>query len=370
MGTLYRSILRPALFALPPEAAHALAAQPLAVLHRSRAVRDLVGRETCPAPDPALEVRAFGRRFASPLGVAAGFDKDARLYNGLAALGFSFVEVGTITARAQPGNPRPRLFRLPADAALINRMGFNNNGCSAAERSLSEVPPDGVLLGVNLGKSKVTALEDAADDYAESARRLGRFADYVVVNVSSPNTPGLRSLQSAEALRPVLRAVLAALPPPAPAVMVKIAPDLDDDAVDALVDLCLAEGVAGIVATNTSVSRAGLRTPTAVLDALGPGGLSGRPVAARSTELIRRIYRRSGRSLAIIGVGGVFGADDAWEKIAAGASLVQAFTGFVYEGHTFARTVREGLARRLDREGLASIEHLIGRDATVAAPPR
>lgn len=356
MRALYHHALKPLLFRLDPETAHAAAGLALRALHAAAPLR----RALRPAPDPALAVRALGRTFASPVGVAAGFDKAAAYYNGLGALGFGAVEVGTVTARAQPGNPRPRLFRLPRDGALVNRMGFNNPGAAAVEAAVRARPPDGVVLGINLGKSRATALAEAAADYAESARRLAPLAHYLVVNVSSPNTPGLRSLQSVEALRAIARAVRPAADAAGVPVLVKVAPDLADDDLDAVTDLCLEERLAGLVATNTTTRRDGLATPAPEVRAAGEGGLSGRPLRARALAVIHRVYARSRGALTIVGVGGVASADDAWDALAAGATLVQVYTALVYEGPTLARDIARGLAARLRREGLASVRDVVG----------
>ena len=353
------ALARRALFTLDAERAHELVALGLRAAHRAPWMQSVIRAVAAPARDPRLTVRCLGRAFENPLGVAAGFDKGAVMYNALGAMGFGAVEVGTVTALGQPGNPRPRLFRLPDDGALLNRMGFNNDGAEAAERAVRAVPPRGVVLGVNLGKSKVTALERAREDYRDSAARLGPLADYLVINVSSPNTPGLRALQSVEALEGIITAVreaTAARPVP---LLVKLAPDLADEDLDAVTDLARTLRLDGLVATNTTIRRDGLRDPEAA-KALGDGGVSGAPVKARSTEVIRRIRRRAGGELTLIGVGGVRTADDAWEKIAAGASLVQVYTGFVYEGPTMARRILAGLVQRMDREGFASIDAVVG----------
>jgi dihydroorotate dehydrogenase len=349
---------------LDAETAHGLAAAALGVLQRSPAVRR---RIAVPPPPPALAVQALGRTFTTPVGLAAGFDKRAEMYNALGALGFGAVEVGTITALPQPGNPRPRLFRLPADRALINRMGFNNPGAEAAAAAIRAHPPEGVVLGVNVGKSKVTPLEQAAEDYATSARLLGPLAHYLVVNVSSPNTPGLRSLQSVESLRPILAAVqreLAALASPPP-LLVKIAPDLADEDIDAVADLALEAGLAGVIATNTTVAREGLglRTPRARIEQAGPGGLSGPPLRPRSLAVIRRLHARTAGTLTIVGVGGIESAEHAWEAIRAGASLVQVYTAFAYHGPTLARDINAGLAAKLAASGAARIADVVGADA-------
>jgi dihydroorotate dehydrogenase len=304
--------------------------------------------------DPVLQTTVFGVRFPGPVGLAAGFDKDGTGLNTWGALGFGYAEVGTVTAQAQPGNPRPRMFRLADDRALLNRMGFNNHGAGELALRLTRHTSD-VPIGVNIGKTKVTPPEDAVADYAESARLVGPLAAFLVVNVSSPNTPGLRDLQAVESLRPILAAVKAQTGTP---VLVKIAPDLSDDDVDEIADLAVELGLAGIVATNTTVSRDGLATPG--VDALGPGGVSGPPVARRSAEVLRRLYQRAGDRLVLISVGGIETADDAWDRITSGASLVQGYTGFVYGGGSWARDIHDGLARRLHDAGFATLAEAVG----------
>ena len=307
--------------------------------------------------DPILASTVFGVRFPAPLGLAAGFDKDGRGLRAWGALGFGYAEVGTVTAKPQPGNPEPRLFRLPEDHGLLNRMGFNNEGSGALAIRLARHTPD-VPIGVNIGKSKVTPAEEAVDDYAQSARLLSGLAAYVVVNVSSPNTPGLRDLQAVASLRPILAAVKAETTKP---VLVKIAPDLSDSDIDEIADLAVELGLAGIVATNTTISRDGLRTPG--VTELGAGGVSGRPVAARSLEVLRRLYRRVGDQLVLISVGGIETADDAWERIVSGASLLQGYTGFIYGGGLWAKHIHDGLAQRLHAGGFASLTDAVGSAA-------
>ena len=296
----------------------------------------------------------FGVSFPGPLGLAAGFDKDGLGLHTWGPLGFGYAEVGTVTAQAQPGNPQPRLFRLPADRGLLNRMGFNNHGAGQLALRLARHHPD-VPIGVNIGKSKATPPERAVDDYRSSARLLGPLAAYLVVNVSSPNTPGLRDLQAVEALRPILTAVLAETSTP---VLVKIAPDLSDEDVDAVADLAVELGLAGIVATNTTISRAGLRTPG--VDALGPGGISGPPVADRALAVLRRLRARVGDQLVLISVGGIETAEDAWQRITAGAALLQGYTGFVYGGGLWAKGIHDGIAARLHAGGFASLAEAVG----------
>jgi dihydroorotate dehydrogenase len=307
--------------------------------------------------DPALASTVFGVRFAGPLGLAAGFDKDGLGLLTWGALGFGHAEVGTVTARPQPGNPAPRMFRLPADRALLNRMGFNNLGAGALAMRLARQRPE-VPIGVNIGKTKVTPAAAAVDDYRASARLVGPLASYLVVNVSSPNTPGLRDLQAVKTLRPILSAVLAETSKP---VLVKIAPDLSDSDVDEIADLAVELGLAGIVATNTTVSRQGLRTPG--VDELGPGGISGPPVARRAVEVLRRLYGRVGDRLVLISVGGIETADDAWERITAGASLLQGYTGFIYGGGLWAKQIHDGIAQRLHDGGFASLSDAVGSAA-------
>jgi len=301
-----------------------------------------------------LASTVFGVRFPGPLGLAAGFDKDGLGLDAWGSLGFGYAEVGTVTALPQPGNPEPRLFRLPADRALLNRMGFNNGGAGQLALRLARHHPD-VPVGVNIGKSKATQPERAAEDYAASARLLGPLASYLVVNVSSPNTPGLRDLQATESLRPILTAVLAETTTP---VLVKIAPDLADVDIDAVADLAVELGLAGIVATNTTISRTGLRTPG--VDTLGAGGVSGPPVAQRALDVLRRLYARVGDRLVLIGVGGIETAEDAWQRIAAGASLLQGYTGFIYGGGLWAKHIHDGIAARLHAGGYPDIAAAVG----------
>src|SRR5690349_849240 len=352
---MYRLLYRMVLRRVPAEAAHLAAFGLIRVFGRVARVPGaarLLGRWLGPR-EPVLRVRALGLSFPGPVGLAAGFDKDARGTRGLAALGFGFVEVGTVTARAQPGNPRPRMFRLTADRALVNRMGFNNAGAAAAAAALrrSRSGPGGPVVGVNIGKTRAAPDEEAAADYAASARAVAAVADYVVVNVSSPNTPGLRDLQAADRLKPVLAAVRAALDASSGGrrvpLLVKIAPDLADADVDAVADLALELGLDGIIATNTTVSRDGLASPPAEVAAAGAGGLAGPPLRARALEVLVRLRARAGDRLVLIAAGGIETPDDAWERLRAGATLVQAYTGFVYGGPLWPRRMHAGLARRL-----------------------
>ena len=357
-------ILRAPLFRLPPERAHSLTTAALRAVLASAPARRAVARGSR-VDDPALASRVWGIDFPNPVGLAAGFDKEGSLFNALAALGFGFVEIGTVTAEPQPGNPLPRLFRLPADEALINRMGFNNPGAEEVARHLAgtDIEP---VLGVNIGKSKVAPLEAATADYLRSLDLLQRFAAYLVINVSSPNTPGLRSLQDAGPLRELVGAVVSRSRENAGEigrkcpVLVKLAPDLTDPQVEEAVEIALAAGAAGIIATNTTVSRAGLRTPAAEVDAIGLGGLSGRPLRARALDVVSRIYRRTEGRVPIVGAGGIMDADDAWERIRAGASLIQLYTGFIYGGPGVVKRINRGLARRLRDGGFRSLAEAVG----------
>jgi dihydroorotate dehydrogenase len=348
--------LRRLLFLIPPERSHLLVFAALRGVTATAPVRRQLSRRLAPV-DPRLVSTVFGVRFPGPLGLAAGFDKDGSGLKAWGALGFGYAEVGTVTAHPQPGNPAPRLFRLPADRALLNRLGFNNHGAAELAFRLARQGLD-VPIGVNIGKTKTTPPERAADDYRASARLVGPLAAYLVVNVSSPNTPGLRDLQSVESLRGILSAVLAETSTP---VLVKIAPDLADTEIDDIADLAIELGLSGIVATNTTVSRDGLRTPG--VDRLGDGGISGPPLAHRATEVLRRLYGRAGDRLTLISVGGIETVDDAWERITAGASLLQGYTGFIYGGGLWAKHIHDGIAVRLRDGGFASLSEAVGSAA-------
>jgi dihydroorotate dehydrogenase len=352
---IYR-MLRRILFLAPPERIHTVVFALLRMVTAPAPLRRGLARWLAPR-DPILETTVFGVRFPGPVGLAAGFDKNGSGLKTWGALGFGYAEVGTVTARAQPGNPQPRMFRLPDDRALLNRMGFNNHGAGELALKLTREVAD-VPIGANIGKTKSTAPEDAVTDYSESARLVGPLASFLVVNVSSPNTPGLRDLQAVASLRPILEAVVAQTTTP---VLVKIAPDLSDSDVDEIADLAVELGLAGIVATNTTVSRDGITTPGVA--EMGAGGISGPPVAARSVEVLRRLYGRVGDRLVLIGVGGIETADDAWERITAGASLLQGYTGFVYGGGLWAKHIHDGLARRLRDGGFASLADAVGSAA-------
>jgi len=337
---MYRLLFRLVLSRFDPETAHHLAFLVIRVLGWPvlRQVARAITR-----PDASLAVRTLGLEFPSPFGLAAGFDKEARGIAGLGALGFGHVEVGTITAHAQPGNPCPRLFRLIPDRAVINRMGFNNAGAVACAPRIERARRARIrpIVGVNIGKTKIVAVDDAIDDYLESTRLLAPHADYLVVNVSSPNTPGLRGLQELDRLEPLLTAVRDAaggVP-----VLVKIAPDLTDDEALRIAKLVQRLELAGIVATNTTLSREGLATDPATVAAAGEGGLSGAPLAARALAMLRLLRDAAGPELCLISVGGVTTAADVRERLDAGATLVQGYTAFLYEGPSWARTINRGL---------------------------
>ncbi|HXG18266.1 MAG TPA: quinone-dependent dihydroorotate dehydrogenase [Methylomirabilota bacterium] len=355
--------IRPLLFSLDPEEAHHLALKALQVLQAAGAAA------LPPLSDPSLGQEFWGLRFPNPVGLAAGYDKNAVAPLAWPALGFGFVELGTITAKAQPGNPKPRIFRLPHDQALINRLGFNNEGAAAiAQRLARELPPGRphpIPLGFNIGKSKVTPFDQAVEDYIESCEKLFPFADYLVVNVSSPNTPDLRKLQETERLQRLLEALMTVnrhlteqnrtkLKP----MLVKIAPDLSDEEVMEIARVAHAAGASGLIATNTTIAR------PATLHTLihEKGGLSGKPVAPRATAVLRLLFRTVEGQLPLIGVGGIFSAEDAYQRIRAGASLVQVYTGLIYEGPFLPRRIVRGLHRLVARDGFSHVREAIGKD--------
>jgi len=368
--------LRPALFALEAERAHGLTMAAAALVGRmpgGLAALNAAYR----FEHPALAVETLGLRFSNPLGLAAGFDKDGALIAPLAALGFGFLELGTVTPRPQPGNPRPRMFRLPGDEAVINRLGFNNRGASALAERLAALPARPIPLGVNLGKNRDTPLERAAVDYVEALRAAHGVADYVVINVSSPNTPGLRSLQRAEELRTILRAVLAERDTLESAdgrregssghgsgprsghtvpLLVKVAPDLAPADLEATAQAALEAGADGLIATNTTLRRDGL-SEFARSEA---GGLSGRPLLPFALDTVRRLHGLVRGRVPLIGVGGIASAEDAYAFLGAGATLVQLYTGLVYQGPGLVRRIKQDLVRLLARDGLASVAEVAG----------
>lgn len=363
---LYRSLLRRLLFRLPPETAHELALHTLA--RAPRLAKLLVGSRDDKPPFGRLE--RFGLSFSNPVGLAAGFDKDGIALPGLAALGFGFIEAGTVTFHPQPGNERPRLFRLPTDKALINRAGFNNKGAAAFAQRVAAAKEHRreYVLGVSIGKSKVAGLDEAIEDYLKSFTIVFPVADYVAVNVSSPNTPGLRDLQQANQLQALLLALqqrnkelteqnhrVKEVP-----LLVKISPDVSAAELQQIAAVALKTSIAGIIATNTTITREGLRSPVAKIQACGDGGLSGLPLRGRSNRMIASLYKLTAGKIPLIGVGGIFTAHDAWEKICAGASLVQLYTGFIYQGPGIVAEINKGLLEIIARERLSSLDEAIG----------
>ena len=336
-GAVFTTVFR----RMDPERAHHLATGFIKAIGASAPLSSAVGAISRPAPE--LAVSALGHTFPSPFGLAAGFDKNAEFTDGLAALGFGHVEIGTVTPLAQPGNPKPRMFRILSDRALINRMGFNNEGAEAALAALQNRRTRDGIVGVNIGKNKVTPDEDAVKDYVRAATLLRGEADYLVINVSSPNTPGLRGLQELDALEPILRQTKdAAGEVP---LLVKIAPDLEDDAIRRIAELVLRVGLDGIIATNTTVARAPLESSARVVEAYGAGGLSGRPLRERSVEVLRVLREVLPQEVCVISVGGVTDAHDVELRLKAGATLVQGFTAFIYEGPLWAAQINRDLAR-------------------------
>ncbi|MFD9337099.1 quinone-dependent dihydroorotate dehydrogenase [Streptomyces sp. NPDC060028] len=361
---------------MDPEQAHYTAFRWIRLTARTPVLRTFVAAALAPR-HASLRTEALGLRMHGPFGLAAGFDKNAVAIDGMSMLGFDHIEIGTVTAQAQPGNPKKRLFRLVPDRALINRMGFNNEGSAAvaerlATRTAAQKKTRGkTVVGVNIGKTKVVPEEEAVQDYVASTERLARHADYLVVNVSSPNTPGLRNLQATESLRPLLVAVREAadrvVTDRRVPLLVKIAPDLADEDVDAVADLALELGLDGIIATNTTIAREGLglrSDPSLVKET---GGLSGAPVKQRSLEVLRRLYARVGDRLVLVGVGGVENAEDAWQRILAGATLVQGYSAFIYEGPFYARAIHKGLAARLAASPYETLADAVGAETRKAA---
>ncbi|GGX92655.1 quinone-dependent dihydroorotate dehydrogenase [Streptomyces minutiscleroticus] len=363
---MYKFFFRLVFSRMDPEAAHHLAFGWIRRAARVPVLRVFVTAVLAPRYKE-LRTEALGLRMHGPFGLAAGFDKNAVGIDGLAMAGFDHVEIGTVTGEPQPGNPKKRLFRLVPDRALINRMGFNNEGSAAvAARLAARTPVFRTVVGVNIGKTKVVPEEEAAADYVKSAERLAPHADYLVVNVSSPNTPGLRSLQAVDHLRPLLTAVREAADRAVPArrvpLLVKIAPDLADEDVDAVADLAVELGLDGVIATNTTVARENLGLASDPAVVAETGGLSGAPLKERSLEVLRRLYARVGDRITLVGVGGVETAEDAWQRILAGATLVQGYSAFVYEGPFWARSIHKGLAARLRTSPYATLADAVGAD--------
>ncbi len=357
------SLFRPILFLFDPENVHrfmmGLFAFTLKFPGFGAIWRGLFGFD-----DSRLHIERWEKQFYSPVILAAGFDKNGDYLTSLAHLAFGAIEMGTVTAEGQPGNSQPRLFRLPDDKALLNRMGFNNAGAEVVAQRLSHGRSvlGKSLLGINIGKSKSCPLDDAASDYRHSVKFLARFADYLVVNVSSPNTPGLRDLQAVETLRPLLLEILEELGEQKldTPLLLKVAPDLADDDVRAIGKMAVELKLAGIIATNTTISREALRMPKDDLELLGAGGISGAPVKSRSLEVLKILAQSCEGKITLVAAGGIASAEDAWERIIHGASLVQLYTGFVYGGPALPKAIARGLVRKLEDEGLASIEEAVG----------
>jgi dihydroorotate dehydrogenase len=348
LRTVYQILLKPFLFLLSPEKAHYLT---LTLLNTVLAIPGIsyLFKQYYAFEDPSLEKEIFGLKFKNPIGLAAGFDKDGKQIRSMASLGFGFIEVGTVTPKPQIGNPQPRLFRLPEDEALINRMGFNNLGLEQLVVQLKKKRPAGIIVGGNIGKNKVTPNEDAVEDYKICFEALFPYVDYFVVNVSSPNTPNLRALQDKEPLEALLSTIQTmnqAKASPKP-VLLKIAPDLTDGQLDDIIDIVASTKIAGVIATNTTIARAPLATNTPKIEAIGNGGLSGQPLKKRATEVIRYLKTKTNGELKIIGVGGIASAADAQEKLEAGADLVQIYTGMVYQGPKLIKEIKQVLSSKL-----------------------
>ena len=354
-GALWR-LARPALFALDAETAHHAAMWALSLFEGAPGIAAAM-RRWVGADRELLATNVGALRFPNCVALAAGLDKNAEAVTGLFGLGFGSVEIGTVTPRPQPGNPLPRLFRIPPEQALINRMGFNNDGADAIAARLRELRFRPAPVGANLGKNKDTPIDHAATDYIQAAERLAPFSDYLVVNLSSPNTPGLRTLQEPQVLEELLKKVRAAAGSQMP-LWLKIAPDLSDEAVDAAVDVAIACGLDALIATNTTLQR-----PFFHPLAAEAGGLSGAPVRQRSTQVVRRAFKRAGGRLPIVGVGGIFSGADAWEKICAGASLVQLYTGFIYGGPLMVKQVLDELEQLMKRSGISRLGDAVGLSA-------
>ncbi len=338
---MYKSVIRPLFFLFPPETIHSFVVASLKFFFKIPGISAFV-RSIATIESPKLEREVFGLKFRNPVGIAAGFDKQAVMYNELANLGFGFVEIGTVTPLSQPGNPKPRLFRLPQDKALINRMGFNNVGVTKAVKNLKKRKTK-IIIGGNIGKNTATPNSDALSDYEYCFRQLFDYVDYFVVNVSCPNITNLRELQDQDSLMKILGKlqeinIFHKKPKP---ILLKVSPDLNNQQLDEVIEIVRKTGIAGVVATNTSVSRDGLKTASEQIKAIANGGLSGIPLKDRSTEVIRYLAQKSGKAFQIIGVGGIFTPEDAIEKFEAGADLVQVYTGFIYEGALIARKINE-----------------------------
>jgi len=337
---LYKAIIKPVLFALEPEKAHKLTFFLLDLFLKTPFVKFFIVNYFT-IKNKQLETNILGLQFANKIGLAAGFDKDAKHIEALQTLGFGHIEIGTLTPKPQPGNEAPRLFRLPKDEAIINRMGFNNLGVDAAVERLKKIKIQGLIIGGNIGKNKVTPNENAVDDYIYCFTKLFEVVDYFVVNVSSPNTPGLRSLQEKEPLKNILNQLqkLNNAKPKRKPILLKIAPDLNQSQLDDIIEIVLETKIDGVVATNTTISRENLKTENLQIESIGAGGLSGKPLTKNATEIIKYLAAKANNKFVIIAVGGIFTYKDAQEKLNAGASLVQLYTGFIYEGPSIVKNI-------------------------------
>ncbi|WP_040951596.1 quinone-dependent dihydroorotate dehydrogenase [Gorillibacterium massiliense] len=366
---LYKSLLKPVLFRMQPEDAHHFTMNAMKLGAKIPGALPLMNAMYGVPAHDALATNLWGIHFPNPVGLAAGLDKDAVAIPGFSSIGFGFIEVGTVTPVAQPGNDKPRLFRLPEDLALVNRMGFNNKGAEAMRATLEQTTKRTIPIAVNIGKNKITPNERAEEDYRKCVRALYAYADLFVVNISSPNTPNLRSLQHGEELKRLLAAVMderdilgnmekerkGTEPKP---VLVKIAPDLTDGELEQVTETIMGSGVSGIIATNTTISRDGLTN----VNAKETGGLSGKPLTARSTEVVRKLYSLTEGALPIVGSGGIFTAQDAYDRIRAGASLVEVYTALIYEGPGINRKLNRGLLELLERDGFTRLSQAVGAD--------
>jgi dihydroorotate dehydrogenase len=344
---MYKTIIKPILFLFQPETIHHIVFKIIKFFSAVPGVSQIL-RSIYVVEDKRLERKLFGLTFPNPVGLAAGFDKDAKLFDELGNFGFGFIEIGTLTPKAQPGNEKPRMFRLPEDEALINRMGFNNGGVNEAVNRLKKRKTK-IIIGGNIGKNKITENEDAVYDYTKCFEALFDCVDYFAVNVSSPNTPNLRALQDKTPLTQLLKhlkEINSQKKNPKP-ILLKIAPDLTDSQLDDIIDIVKETKIDGLIATNTTISREGLNTSDSKLKAIGAGGLSGKPLVKRSTEVVRYLSEKSGKAFPIIAVGGIYTAEDAIEKLKAGASLVQVYTGFIYEGPGIIKQINKGILATL-----------------------
>lgn len=358
---LWRSLIRPLFFCIPAERAHYVAMSCFELGHALIGSRYQIN-------DARLSTHLFDIHFPNPVGLAAGFDKNGLWFNQLSKLGFGHVEIGTLTAHAQPGNPKPRLFRLPQDKALINRMGFNNQGSELAAATLANTKIN-PIVGINIGKSKITELENASEDYRLSFERLFEFAQYFTINVSSPNTPGLRKLQNRSSLEKIITTLqasnritsqeLASKPKP---ILLKIAPDLTDEQIDEIGNIAIESSLDGVIATNTTISREHLKTSSAAVQKIGDGGLSGSPLTVRSRQVVARLYQQIGHQIPVIGCGGIMNGEDAWRMICAGASMIQVYTGFIYGGPGFVRDINKFLLDQLSTHQFSTIREAVGLD--------